>query len=98
MAVKDMTREDILEKIKNKRLVIKYQSDQAFKSGLVTCGCHNSFNLINMHKCLYCGELYCKDCAEIHFGKTKKEYDVERGFSYVTGKIYGKIYEEEEGG
>jgi hypothetical protein len=28
----------------------------------------------NAYKCLYCGQWYCMQCAEEHFGKTITQY------------------------
>jgi len=44
----------------------------------VTCGCGLCMPLRFAYRCLYCGEFYCMNCAEIHFGKTRKEYNEEK--------------------
>lgn len=38
------------------------------------CHCHKLLHMKNAYKCLYCGQWYCKKCAEEHFGKTVAEY------------------------
>lgn len=40
----------------------------------VRCGCLKKLWPQNAFRCLYCGEWYCKECAEKHFGKTVKQY------------------------
>lgn len=45
----------------------------------VTCACGLKMPLRFAYRCLYCGEFYCQKCAEIHFGKTRAEYDAARG-------------------
>lgn len=44
----------------------------------IRCGCMKKVWLIHAYRCLYCGEWYCKECAEQHFGKTVAEYKVEK--------------------
>ena len=34
----------------------------------ITCGCGKKVVFWMMYRCLYCGEFYCKSCAEFHFG------------------------------
>jgi hypothetical protein len=47
----------------------------------VRCGCMKKLRPHEAYKCLYCGEWYCKECAEEHFGKTveqhRKEHPIE---------------------
>ncbi len=43
----------------------------------VRCGCMLKLWPQYAYKCLYCGEWYCAKCAEVHFGKTRKEYRLE---------------------
>lgn len=39
------------------------------------CMCGKQFLMQHMFRCLYCGEWFCKECAEAHFGQTQEEYD-----------------------
>lgn len=43
----------------------------------VRCGCWKKLWMPEAYKCLYCDEWYCRECAEIHFGKTVEEYRAE---------------------
>ena len=43
----------------------------------VRCECQKKLKPINAFRCLYCGQWYCKECAEVHFGKTVSQYRVE---------------------
>lgn len=40
----------------------------------VRCGCNKMLKPHQSYKCLYCEEAFCKECAEVHFNKTVKEY------------------------
>jgi hypothetical protein len=40
----------------------------------VRCGCRKTLGMHNAYKCLYCGQWYCMQCAEEHFGKTIAQY------------------------
>jgi predicted Zn-ribbon and HTH transcriptional regulator len=31
------------------------------------CSCGKSISLMHMHRCFYCGEWFCPDCAKTHF-------------------------------
>jgi len=44
----------------------------------ITCRCGRERSLIYMYRCLYCGEWFCTQCAEDHFGKTVAEYREEQ--------------------
>lgn len=44
----------------------------------VRCGCLRMLKMHEAYQCLYCGESYCATCAEIHFGKTRAEYQEEK--------------------
>lgn len=50
----------------------------------VTCECGNCIPLRFMFRCLYCGAFFCQSCAEVHFGKTRIQYDAERLLSNTT--------------
>jgi len=41
----------------------------------VTCNCGRHPAVFRSYKCLYCGVFLCPECAEIHFGQTRAEYD-----------------------
>lgn len=43
----------------------------------VNCECGLLIPLRHMFRCLYCGCWFCQACAEVHFGKTRKEYAAE---------------------
>lgn len=62
--------QELLEKV---RFVCK-QSYQASKGHKVTCGCGHTTFLILAHKCVYCNEWYCHDCAQKHLGKSIKSF------------------------
>lgn len=47
------------------------------RSEKADCMCGKMLHSYQMFRCLYCGEWYCQPCAEKHFGKTRKEYDME---------------------
>lgn len=40
----------------------------------VRCRCSQMCSMKTAYKCLYCGEYYCRKCAEDHFGKTVEQY------------------------
>lgn len=44
----------------------------------VRCGCGKKLWPHQAYKCLYCGEWYCKQCAEEHFGKTVAQYKADK--------------------
>ncbi len=41
----------------------------------VTCICKLTMPLRFAFRCLYCREFFCGDCAEMHFGQTRAEYE-----------------------
>lgn len=54
----------------------------------VRCGCLRKLEPKYAYRCLYCGEWYCAICAEVHFGKTRKQYREEHpveGGEYDAG-------------
>ena len=65
-----------IERAKNpeKRERIGLQWTQAVEERVITCICGRELVIQCMFRCLYCGEWFCARCAEIHFGKTVKEY------------------------
>ena len=44
----------------------------------ITCRCGWKRTILKMYKCLYCGEWLCEACAEVHFGKTRAEYQADK--------------------
>ncbi|TQV85224.1 hypothetical protein FKG94_03270 [Exilibacterium tricleocarpae] len=70
-----------------KKLVfVAQQTKQAMDKNrpFVRCGCQKKLWMQNAYKCLYCGEWYCKECAEIHFGKTVAEYRAQHPVAVLT--------------
>lgn len=59
---------------------ISYQQGLAKKPypTRIVCGCGNIRPIRFLYRCLYCGEYYCYQCAEVHFGKTVKQYNEEK--------------------
>lgn len=55
---------------KKKRL--KDQWSTAHKNQIIQCGCGVIRHVMIAYRCLYCGEWFCMNCAEVHFGKTIK--------------------------
>ena len=62
------------------RKLMRRQFDQA-KGNAVSCECGMTMPLRFAYRCLYCGVFFCQACAEIHFGKSRKQYNKERGKS-----------------
>ena len=46
----------------------------ACSDGEILCCCGLRRALTSAFRCLYCGEFYCVNCAEKHFGQTRKEW------------------------
>lgn len=44
----------------------------------VKCVCNKKVKLIDTYRCLYCEIWYCQECAEEHFGKTRKQHIAEK--------------------
>lgn len=40
----------------------------------IECRCGQRVRLWMAFRCLYCGEYFCKGCAEEHYGKSRAEY------------------------
>ena len=68
-----------IEDWQHKLHVVAKQTKQAMDKlrPFVRCECQQKLWMQNAYKCLYCGEWYCKPCAETHFGKTVAEYRAE---------------------
>ena len=60
--------------ILRKRVQVRKQIEQTRANGTVTCNCGKHAHVREFYKCLYCGEWYCRKCAEAHFGKTVAEF------------------------
>jgi hypothetical protein len=56
------------------RLILRQADDMEHKAE-THCGCGALINALNGFRCLYCGLWLCVQCAETHFGLTRKEYD-----------------------
>lgn len=62
-----------------KRAQVAKQLRQAWTAHVkVTCGCGLTLPLMLSYRCLYCGEFYCRRCAEVHFGTPRAQYEHER--------------------
>lgn len=57
-----------------KSIRINNQWHDAINYLTITCECGQTLSLISSFRCLYCGEWFCKDCAEKHFGISIKEW------------------------
>ena len=64
----------------DKRAFVRKQTEQVMDKGrpFVRCGCLRKLQMYQAYKCLYCEEWYCRECAEVHFGKTVEEHQKER--------------------
>lgn len=40
----------------------------------IHCGCGRKLTVWRGYKCLYCGIIFCRLCAEAHFGATVEEH------------------------
>jgi len=54
---------------------------------VITCECGRCRPMLRMFRCLYCGCWFCQACAEVHFGKTRKEYAAEAVAHAESGAI-----------
>jgi hypothetical protein len=45
---------------------------------MVRCFCGKNVLLKEAYKCYYCEEYFCEDCAAIHFGKTREQYEADK--------------------
>lgn len=50
----------------------------AANNGTITCNCGITKAINMAYRCLYCGEWFCFNCAEIHFGQTFEEHVEEK--------------------
>ena len=52
------------------REVVKKQTWETVNDGTrVTCPCGHELRVIYGYRCLYCGVIFCKTCAKVHFGQ-----------------------------
>lgn len=61
-----------------KQAFVHKQTQQAASHGFIRCFCEIKVPVWKAYRCLYCGEFYCLRCAEVHFGKTRAEYQAEK--------------------
>lgn len=67
------------QEIEAKRIHIASQFREATSDPpVVTCECKRRIPLRMLFKCLYCMCYFCQACAEIHFGKTRKQFYEEK--------------------
>lgn len=48
------------------------------RMGTITCPCGWKRGIMRMYQCLYCKVWFCQLCAEVHFGKTIKQFKAEK--------------------
>lgn len=62
-----------LEILYEKRRKLSAQIKQwYFKAKSISCtcgGCNKELPLSHLYRCLYCGLMFCRQCAEFHFGE-----------------------------
>ena len=58
----------------------------------VRCCCFKKLKPHQAYKCLFCGEWFCKECAELHFGKTVEQYRKEHPIEALK-EVQGDEYE-----
>ena len=66
--------------------VVRNQSTEIEKTGGCTCQCGRRRQIKWFFKCLYCHIYFCYHCAELHFGKTVKEWKEEKWVSMQGDK------------
>lgn len=64
----------------------------------ITCRCGWERAVLEMYRCLYCGEWLCEVCAEAHFGKTREQYRAERLAKTQAERHNGRIQGQAVGG
>jgi hypothetical protein len=57
-----------------KRLRLVKQWRDACETNCITCCCGQLRHITKAFRCLYCGEWYCQNCAEDHFGQTVQDW------------------------
>lgn len=71
-------KDDLPASLDERRTLVRRQFDQLKGPAEVTCVCERTIPVRFAFQCLYCGVWRCMRCAEIHFGKTREEYNAER--------------------
>lgn len=61
-------------KTPEKKARLKAQWMQVVQDHVVTCCCGRPRALELAYRCLYCGEWYCFNCAQDHFGMTVADW------------------------
>jgi hypothetical protein len=54
--------------------ILRRQYKNAAEHSAVYCPCGQLRAITEAFRCLYCGIYFCVDCAERHFGKTRREW------------------------
>lgn len=57
-----------------KAKLLRQQYKDAAENGVVICPCGLRRAIVMAFRCLYCGIYFCVNCAERHFGKTRREW------------------------
>ncbi len=57
-----------------KKAALRAQHNQLWSDLTFTCGCGQLRHVTKGYRCLYCGEWYCTNCAELHFGQTIQQW------------------------
>lgn len=60
----------------------------------VRCGCHRLLQPHQAYRCLYCGEWFCRECGEEHFGQSVIDY---RSENPVDGMTTEQVVEQTHG-
>lgn len=61
-----------------KKQRLSEQWHDAINYHTIICDCGLARAIEMAFRCLYCGEWYCANCAEVHFGKTIQEHIIEK--------------------
>lgn len=67
-----------------KQLLIEQHEELHFDN-TIKCPCGRPRHYSMAFRCLYCGIYMCVNCAEIHFGKTRKQHDEEQAATRCPG-------------
>jgi hypothetical protein len=60
-------------------VLLRRQWREAVGRRVVTCPCGLVRALELAFRCLYCGVFFCTECAEVHFGETRREWLERKG-------------------
>jgi predicted nucleic acid binding AN1-type Zn finger protein len=63
---------------KAKRVIKQFTQAKYELPTMIDCACSRRIPIRFMYKCYYCGEYFCEKCAEVHFGKSRKDYKAEK--------------------